>query len=54
VSDQDSIHNFGRETFVICSLVRPRGRRKNFMKMDLGKISGEKCKWIELAEFLIV
>jgi hypothetical protein len=38
------------ETFLKCSLVSPRGRRKNFMKMDLGEISGEKWKWIGLAE----
>jgi hypothetical protein len=54
VSDQDSVHNFGTETFVKCSLVRPTGRRKNFMKMDFGEISGEKWKWIELNEVLIV
>jgi hypothetical protein len=54
VNDQDSVHNFGRENFGECSLLRPRGRRKNFMKMDLGEISGKKWKWMELAKDLIV
>jgi hypothetical protein len=36
------------------SLVRPRGRRINFLKMGLGEISGKKWKWVELAEDLIV
>jgi len=54
VSDQDSMHNFGRENFGECSLVRPRGRRKNLMKMDHEEISGKKWKWMELAEYLIV
>jgi len=48
------MHNFSKENFGECSLVRPRGRRKKFMKMDLGEISGKKWKWVELAEDLIV
>jgi hypothetical protein len=48
------MHNFGRENFGKCSLIKPRSRRKNFMKMDLGEISDKKWKWMELAEDLIV
>jgi hypothetical protein len=48
------MHNFGRENFGECSLVRPRDSRKNFMKMDPGEISGKKWKLMALAEDLIV
>jgi hypothetical protein len=48
------MHNCGRKNFGECSLVRPKIRRKNFLKMDLRKISGRKWKWLELAEDLIV
>ena len=54
MSDQDSMHDFVRKNVGECSLVRPRGRRKNLMKMDLEEISGKKWKWMELAEDLIV